>query len=130
MNVGLVLAAAVAGGVGAGLRYLVDSAVTRGRRGAFPLGILIVNVSGSLALGILVGLGAAVAPPEIVLVVGTGLLGGYTTFSTVSVETVLLLQRGRRRAALVNVVGTLVLSLAAAGLGTLLGGAVAHLVGG
>ncbi len=112
-----VLAAAAAGGVGAGLRYLVDAAVMRGRRGAFPLGILIVNVTGSLALGIVVGLGVAIAPPAIVLVIGTGLLGGYTTFSTVSVETVLLLQRGRRVAAITNVAGTLLLALAAAAVG-------------
>ncbi|GAA1954472.1 fluoride efflux transporter CrcB [Microbacterium deminutum] len=130
MTLGLVFAAAVAGGMGAGLRYLVDAVVIRGREGAFPLGILVVNVTGSLALGILVGLGAAIAPPALVMVVGTGLLGGYTTFSTVSVETALLLQRRRRRAAVVNIVGTLVLALAAAGLGMLIGGAVAALAGG
>jgi len=130
MSVWLVLAAAAAGGVGAGLRYLVDAAVMRGRRNAFPLGILIVNVSGSFALGLVVGLGAAIAPPAIALVVGTGLLGGYTTFSTVSVETVLLFQRRRRRAAMVNVVGTLVLALVAAALGSLAGLALANLAGG
>ncbi len=130
MTIGLVLAAAAAGGVGAGLRYLVDVAVMRGRRDAFPLGILIVNVSGSLALGLVVGLGAAIAPPAVVLVVGTGLLGGYTTFSTVSVESVLLFQRKRRRAAIVNVVGTLVLAFAAAALGGVAGHALGSLAGG
>jgi len=130
MTIGLVLAAAAAGGVGAGLRYLVDVAVMRGRRDAFPLGILIVNVSGSLALGLVVGVGAAIASPAVALVVGTGLLGGYTTFSTVSVESVLLFQRKRRRAAIVNVVGTLVLALAAAALGGVAGHALGSLAGG
>jgi CrcB protein len=130
MTVGLVLAAAVAGGVGAGLRYLVDAAVMRRRRGAFPLGILIVNVSGSFALGVLIGMGVAIAPPAVVLVAGTGLLGGFTTFSTVSVESVLLFQRKRRRAAIVNVAATLALALAAAALGTVGGQALASVAGG
>ena len=64
------------------------------------------------------------------MVVGTGLLGGYTTFSTVSVESVLLLQRGRRRAAIVNLLGTLVLALAAAALGGVAGHALGSLAGG
>jgi fluoride exporter len=130
MTIGLVLAAAAAGGVGAGLRYLVDVAVMRGRRDAFPLGILIVNVSGSLALGLVVGVGAAIASPAVALVVGTGLLGGYTTFSTVSVESVLLFQRRRRRAAIVNVVGTLALALAAAAVGGVAGHALASIAAG
>ena len=130
MTVWLVLAAAVAGGVGAGLRYIVDVAFMLGRRDAFPHGIHIVNVSGSFALGLVVGLGAAIAPPALALVIGTGLLGGYTTFSTVSVETVLLFQRRRRRAAMVNVVGTLVLALAAAALGGVAGHALGSLAGG
>ncbi|WP_106815821.1 fluoride efflux transporter CrcB [Microbacterium timonense] len=116
------LAAALAGGAGAGLRYLVDRLVTpRGAR--FPWGIFVVNVSGSFALGLLTGLGAAVAP-EWSMTLGLGLLGGYTTFSTVSVETVLLAQRRRRRDAVLNLFGTLVAAAAAAGVGLLLGGAL------
>ena len=87
----------------------------------FPRGILVVNVSGSFALGVITGLGAAIAP-ELSLVLGLGLLGGYTTFSTVSVETVLLAQRRRWRDAALNLFGTLALAVAAAGLGLLLGG--------
>ena len=112
------LLAALAGGVGAGLRYVVDRLLTPARGMRFPWGILVVNVSGSFALGVITGLGAAIAP-ELSLVLGLGLLGGYTTFSTVSVETVLLAQRGRRAAATVNLAGTLVLSLLAAALGVL-----------
>ncbi|WP_426323043.1 fluoride efflux transporter CrcB [Microbacterium sp. E-13] len=114
------LVAALAGGVGAGLRYLVDRLLA-GRRGLrFPVGILVVNVSGSLALGLLTGLGSAVAP-EASLVLGVGLLGGYTTFSTVSVETVLLAQRRRWRDAALNLFGTLALAALAAGLGLVVG---------
>ena len=125
MNVWVIATAAVAGGIGAGLRYLLDAAIMRRRHGRFPIGILIVNITGSFALGLVVGLGSAVVSPEVATIVGTGLLGGYTTFSTVSVESMLLLQRGRRRAALGNLLGTLVVALAAAALGVLGGAALA-----
>ncbi|RLK52333.1 fluoride efflux transporter CrcB [Microbacterium telephonicum] len=109
----------VGGGVGAGIRYLVDGAVMRGRRGAFPLGILVVNVIGAFLLGLLTGADIA---PNWLAILGTGVLGGFTTFSTVSVETVLLAQRRRRDWAWVNLLGTLLLALVAASLGILLGG--------
>jgi CrcB protein len=114
------LVAALAGGVGAGLRYVVDRLLTPAGGARFPLGILVVNVSGSFVLGVITGLGTAIAP-ELSLVLGLGLLGGYTTFSTVSVETVLLAQRRRWRDAALNLFGTLVLAALAAGLGLLLG---------
>lgn len=120
MNPGLLLLVAVAGGLGAALRYVVDLLLTPKRPGTFPIGILIVNITGSLALGVLTGLSTAVAP-ELALVLGGGLLGGYTTFSTVHVEAVLLAQRRRWRDAAANVVGTLVLAVLAAALGFALG---------
>ena len=88
---------AVAGGVGAGLRYIVDVLVMRGRRGGFPLGILLVNVTGSFALGVLTGLGRDRSTASWSWPLGVGLLGGYTTFSTVSVESVLLVRGAERR---------------------------------
>lgn len=114
------LLAALAGGAGAGLRYVVDRLLTPAAGMRFPWGILVVNVSGSFALGVITGLGAAIAP-ELSLVLGVGLLGGYTTFSTVSVETVLLAQRRRRRDAVLNLLGALALAVLAAGLGVLFG---------
>jgi len=111
----------VGGGLGAGARYLMDGAIMRGRSGVFPLGILMVNVLGSFLLGLLTGLGPAVAPAW-VSILGVGVLGGFTTFSTVSVETALLAERGRRDWAWINLVGTLVLSLVAAAAGLLIGG--------
>lgn len=110
----------VGGGLGAGMRYLVDGAVMRGRTGAFPLGILVVNVAGSFLLGLLTGL-PAVAPAWLAIL-GVGVLGGFTTFSTVSVETALLGRRGRRDWALLNILGTLVVCLIAAALGLTIGG--------
>lgn len=109
------------GGLGAGGRYLVDGAVMRGRAGAFPLGILAVNVIGSFLLGVLTGVGPALAATWL-SILGVGVLGGFTTFSTVSVETVLLAQRGRRDWAWLNLVGTLALCLVAAAAGLVLGG--------
>jgi CrcB protein len=123
-----VLAAALAGGVGAGLRYLVDRWLTPAAGGRFPVGILVVNVTGSFVLGVITGLGTAIAP-ELSLVLGLGLLGGYTTFSTVSVETVLLAERRRWRDAALNLFGTLVLALAGAGLGIAVGAGIAAALG-
>lgn len=122
MNLLVVLGLAVAGGAGAGLRYVVDRLIPT--RDGFPFGILLVNVSGSFVLGVITGLGTALAP-ETALVLGVGLLGGYTTFSTVSVETVLLAERRRWTDAAANLLGTLVLAAAAAAGGIALGSILA-----
>jgi len=125
MNSGMLfLATATMGGVGAGLRYIVDVLVMHGRRGAFPLGILVVNVTGSFALGLLTGL-APILGGEWVTVLGVGMLGGYTTFSTVSTETVLLGQRRRRDWAWANLLGTLGLCGLCAAIGIGIGRVVA-----
>ena len=78
----------VGGGIGAGARYLLDGAIMRGRKDAFPLGILVVNIVGSFLLGLLTGVPQV--SPAWLAIIGTGVLGGFTTFSTVAVETVLL----------------------------------------
>ena len=95
-----------AGGLGAGARYIVDGLVMRGRKDAFPLGIFVANVTGSFLLALLTGMSALIGPAWFAIL-GTGLLGGYTTFSTVSTETVLLLQNGRRSWAWMNIGATL-----------------------
>ncbi|GAA3636082.1 hypothetical protein GCM10022200_19270 [Microbacterium awajiense] len=119
MSVAVWVALVIGGGVGAGVRYVVDAATPKPR--GFPLGILIVNVVGSLLLGLVAGLGAAVFDPTWALVLGTGLVGGFTTFSTVSVESAMLAQRRMWLLAVANLVGTLVAAVAAAGLGWVLG---------
>lgn len=121
MNAGMMIALVVAGGVGAGIRYVIDVVLTRGRSDAFPIGILVVNVTGSALLGLLTGLGTVIGA-DVLAVLGIGLLGGYTTFSTVSVETVRLARRGRRDWAVVNLFGTLAAAVVAAAIGMTVGG--------
>ncbi|MFT2707594.1 fluoride efflux transporter FluC [Clavibacter zhangzhiyongii] len=112
----------VAGGIGAALRLVVDGAV-KGRVGAgYPWGTTVINVTGSFGLGLLTGAAAhAGLPHDLLLILGGGLMGGYTTFSTASLETVRLAQAGRLGAALANGLGMLVACIAAAGLGLALG---------
>ena len=122
MNPLLFLAISVAGGVGAALRLALDGMLRARIRTDYPLGTTVINVTGSLVLGLLVGLalnGAISA--EWRLVLGTGLMGGYTTFSTASVETVRLLQSRRFAAALGNGLGMLVVSVLAASFGLWIG---------
>ena len=121
MNVWLFIGAALAGGVGAGLRYVVDVLVVGGKPARLPSGILLVNVTGSFALGLLTGLGAGMIDSDLSWVLGVGLLGGYTTFSTVSAESVLLMRTGETRRGWINALGTLVLGVAAAAAGLVLG---------
>jgi len=111
-----------AGALGALLRYEVELAVRRRVAPGFPYGTLLINVSGSFVLGVLVGLAAHRGiPTTVVTVAGTGLLGAYTTFSTFSVDTVGLIEHRRTRAAVANLGAGIVLGLAAAGLGLLVG---------
>ena len=119
------LAICVAGGIGSALRFVVDGAVKS--RGAlpYPLATTIINVTGSFALGLVTGLGANAGLPHAwVLVLGGGLIGGYTTFSTASVETVRLIEQRRWGLALLNGVGMLVVAVAAAALGLFVTGAL------
>ncbi len=129
----LTLAAALAGGLGAVLRLLLDGAITlwRARRAstptsAFPWGILAVNLSGSLAIGVAAGalMGGALSSSWW-WVIGVGLLGGYTTFSTASFDTIRLLRTGRWALALANGLGQLLAAVLLAGLGIWAGYALA-----
>lgn len=118
MSAALFLALAVAGGIGAILRFAIDTAVRARWPGAFPLGTALINVTGSFILGLLTGLGInGAVPHDWVLVVGTGAMGGYTTFSTASIETVRLAQTRRYGLALLNGFGVMLLALTAAWLG-------------
>lgn len=81
-----------------------------------------INVSGSLLLGVLTGLMmAGVESSDVKIIVGTGFMGGYTTFSTAMIETVRLLQQRRWVPAAINGIGMMILGLAAAVLGLFLG---------
>jgi CrcB protein len=108
----------LAGAAGAVLRSLVDAAVAARARGPFPWGTFVINVSGSLLLGLLAGLSLYHAFPQSPRVVlGTGFCGAYTTFSTFTVDTVRLLEKGGVGDALRNSFGTLVVATVAAAAG-------------
>ncbi len=110
----IVVAVLVAGAIGAVLRYALSRAFPV-RPGHLPGGILIVNVVGSGVAGALIGLAERAAlDADLRLILVTGFCGGLTTFSTWTVETIELLDGGRWRAAILNIVVTLALGIAAA----------------
>ncbi len=116
------VAVAIGGFVGAPSRYLVDLVVTRRHDGNFPWGTIVINVSGSLLLGVLSGLGLIhVLPPFDQALVGTGFCGAYTTFSTFTYETVRLVEDGHLARAGANVLVSVVVGLAAAAAGLWIG---------
>lgn len=112
---------AVGGGLGAAARFAIDGVVRSRLALSFPLGTMIINLSGSLLLGLLAGLVTAGFPTEAQILAGTGFLGGYTTFSSASVETLRLMQERRTAAVIVNGLGTVVLATALAFLGMIIG---------
>ena len=112
------VALAIAGGLGAAARFAVDGVIGTRVRTVFPWATFIINVSGSLILGLLTALAAdTVVPTTLALVVGTGFLGGYTTSSTTSFETVRLLGEKRYVVSIANAVGTLIVTVTGAALG-------------
>jgi len=118
----VILLVALCGGLGAVARFVVDGFVRSRVRSIGSVGTVVINVTGAIALGILAGLVAAhVAEPEWQIVVGTGFLGGYTTFSTTSFETVRLIQQGRFRLAVGLALSQLTLALAGATGGYVIG---------
>ena len=118
------LLVAVAGGVGAVVRFLVDTWVGHRSQGSHvPLGTMAINVTGSFLLGLLTGWWMfQTGDPGGRLVLGTGFLGGYTTFSTACVEAARLTRAGRGWTVLVHAGGMLLLSVGGAALGVWLGG--------
>jgi fluoride exporter len=112
---------AALGGVGAIGRFLLDGAISSESPGTFPAGTLAVNLLGALALGVLVGAATDVGALRLV---GTGLLGAFTTFSTWIFETHRLGEDGELGLGLFNVVASLVLGMALAWAGLQLGEAI------
>jgi fluoride exporter len=107
----VVAAVLVAGGIGAALRFVLGRAAARA---SWPWPVLAVNVAGSLIAGVAVH-------TDVALIAVTGFAGGLTTFSTLSVETVQLVEQGRWRTAAASVALNLGLGLAAATAGWFLG---------
>ena len=105
---------AIIGGIGAVLRFVIDRAVARRAARAFPFGTLAVNISGAFLLGFLGGLALS---KDAALLVGTGFVGAYTTFSTWMLETHRLGEERQTWTALANIVVSVALGIAAAVLG-------------
>ncbi|MGH2834062.1 MAG: fluoride efflux transporter CrcB [Solirubrobacteraceae bacterium] len=114
MSVWAWLGVALLGGVGANARFLVHTLVAPFAGDEFPFGTLLVNASGSLVLGLLVGF--SLSGVALVLA-GTATLGSYTTFSTWLLETEWLAARGQRVAVVLNLLVSLALGLGAVALG-------------
>jgi CrcB protein len=99
---------------GAPLRYLADRAVQARHDSLFPWGTFTVNVTGSLILGVLAGDAQALAvPASMMALLGTGLCGTLTTYSTFCYETIRLAEGKARFYALINTVATLIAGLGA-----------------
>jgi CrcB protein len=118
MSLPVWIAVGILGGVGALGRVFVDAIVATRTRRDFPLGTLVVNLSGATLLGLLVGLGFTGTR---LLLAGTATLGSYTTFSTWMLETQRLVEDGELLLAGANVVISLVVGVAAAALGRFIG---------
>ncbi|MBX9820356.1 fluoride efflux transporter CrcB [Afipia birgiae] len=104
----------IGGGLGASLRHAVNVGCARACGLNFPYGTFVINITGSLVMGLIAGYlafkGEASQPWR--LFVMTGILGGYTTFSAFSLDAVLLYERGELGVAAFYVVGSVVLSIA------------------
>jgi CrcB protein len=118
-----ILLVAVGGATGSVARYLTGIAMTRLLGPAFPWGTITVNIVGSFIIGLLTELIARKfsAPLELRLLLVVGFLGGFTTFSSFSLDTMALFERGEGLTAFVYVFASVVLSLAAAFGGLALG---------
>lgn len=110
-----VLLVALGGGIGAALRHLSGVAALRLLGPAFPYGTMFVNVLGSFVMGVFIELLARRfgASPELRLFFATGVLGGFTTFSSFSLDTAFLYERGDLALAAVYVIGSVAVGIAA-----------------
>lgn len=109
---------ALGAAIGAPLRYLTDRFVQSRHSSVFPWGIMTINVLGSFVLGVVTGVAAH---PALAALLGTGFCGAFTTYSTFANDTVALARGSRRRMAVLNAVGSVVLGLLAAALGLRVG---------
>lgn len=117
-----VLLIVLAGGLGAAARFSVDALIRRIWSTTFPVATLVINVIGSLGIGLVTGTELARTDPEAWrTVMAIGVFGGFTTFGTAMVETVRLQQQNRSWSAAMNWAGSLVLCVAAAAGGIAIG---------
>jgi len=109
------------GALGTGARYLLGGWAQRALGTAFPYGTLIINALGSFLIVIIMYLGSerGVISPGLRVVLTTGIMGGFTTYSTFNYETIRLFQDGALGFGLLNVAATVLVCLLAGGLGVL-----------
>lgn len=117
-----ILAVALGGALGSVLRYLLNNGITALAKTSFPVGIMVINILGSLVMGVLIALFAEQiqASQNMRSFLMVGILGGFTTFSTFSADSVLLWQRGEAVQAVAYAGGSVILSIAALLLGMML----------
>ena len=115
----LVLAVGLVGGLGAIARFTLDSAISGAAGRGFPFGTLLVNLLGAFVLGLLVGVSVSA---DTYRLIGTGLIGAFTTFSTWAFESHRLGEDGELPLGVVNLALSLVLGLAAVWAGRVIGG--------
>ncbi|MEJ5913030.1 fluoride efflux transporter FluC [Pseudokineococcus sp. 1T1Z-3] len=121
MSAAVLLAVCLAGGLGAVARVVVDGEVRSALGGRWPWGTAVVNVAGSLLIGLATGLLGGAESGAVLPVVATGFCGGFTTFGTAVVEVLRLGQERRAAAAAAAALVTVLMSTAAAGGGLVLG---------
>lgn len=114
----LTMGVALAAGLGAVCRYVLDQVVQHRTAGEFPYGTFAINISGSLLLGLVLGLSVHHGlDPDVTVVIGTGFAGGFTTLSTWAWESLALAEIGDLAAASLNIVGSFTAGLLAAACG-------------
>ena len=117
MNLLAVGVGALGGAIGSAARYVLSSLMLRAGAGQFPLGTFVVNVIGCGVFGALAGAasGRLSLTPEVRLFLFTGILGGFTTFSSYAFESVVLIRDGQFLAASINIAGQVVIGLVTLG---------------
>ena len=115
MQWGVVATVALGGALGSVIRYLVAGAVQPSWWPGFPFGIFVVNITGGLVMGLITAMAALKLnlSAEMRAFLTTGILGGYTTFSTFSLDSAMLIERGAYSQAAAYVAGSTVLSILA-----------------
>jgi CrcB protein len=117
-----IISVMLGGALGAGARYLVSSAFLRLAGSGFPWGTLAINLIGGLLMGVLVGVLARTSNggEQARLLLGVGVLGGFTTFSAFGLETWLMIERGQTAIGFVYVAASVVGAVALTGIGLML----------
>jgi len=116
----------VGAGIGGGLRYVLGGWMAERWGVSFPWHTFAINVSGAFLLGILMALTVerSLVPPSMRLFLGVGILGGFTTFSTLSYESVALVEQGLFVQGAANMFGSALLGMVAAVVGLFVGRAI------